>query len=53
MAIKKIASGVQKKVVADFYNVNQNTITNWVKNHKEKWNKGLFDSKRGVKYADK
>jgi len=34
MAIKKIASGVQKKVVADFYHVNQNTITNWVKKHK-------------------
>ncbi|MGK0380144.1 MAG: transposase [Patiriisocius sp.] len=53
MAIKKIASGVQKKVVADFYNVNQNTINNWVKKHKEKENKGLFDSKRGVKSADK
>ena len=53
MTIKKIASGVQKKVIADFYNVNQNTITNWVKKHKEKRNKGLIDSKIGVKSADK
>jgi len=53
MAIKKIASGVQKKVVADFYHVNQNTITNWVKKHKEKGVKGLVDSKRGVKSSDK
>ena len=53
MAIKKIASGVQKKVVADFYGVNQNTITNWVKKHKSKGSKGLVDSIRGVKSADK
>ena len=53
MAIKKIASGVQKKVVADFYGVNQNTITNWVKKHKAKGNKGLVDCIRGVKSADK
>jgi transposase len=53
MAIKKIASGIQKKVVADFYGVNQNTITNWVKKHKEKGSKGLVDSIRGVKSADK
>lgn len=53
MAINKIASGVQKKVVADFYGVNQNTITNWVKKHKSKGSKGLVDSKRGVKSADK
>lgn len=53
MAIKKIASGVQKKVVADFYGVNQNTITNWVKKHKAKGIKGLVDSIRGVKSADK
>lgn len=53
MAIKKIALGVQKKVVADFYGVNQNTITNWVKKYKAKGNKGLIDSIRGVKSADK
>jgi transposase len=53
MAIQKIASGVQKKVVADFYGVNQNTVTNWVKKHKEIGSKGLVDSIRGVKSADK
>ena len=53
MAIQKIASGVQKKVVADFYGVNHNTVTNWVKKHKENGSKGLIDSIRGVKSADK
>ena len=48
MAIKKIASGVQKKIVADFYDVNQNTITNWVKKHKEKGLKAWLIQKEAL-----
>lgn len=52
-AIKLISSGKRKKEVAEFYSVNQNTITNWVKKHKEKGVKGLTDKVRGVKSEDK
>lgn len=53
LAIKKIESGVRKKVVADLYGVNQNTITNWVKKYSSKGIKGLVDNKRGVKSEDR
>lgn len=53
LAIKKVESGIQKKTVAEFYGVNQNTITNWVKKYKSEGLKGLVDHKRGVKSEDK
>lgn len=53
LAIKQVQSGVQKKKVAEFYGVNQNTITNWVKKYALEGNKGLTDNKRGVKSEDK
>ncbi len=53
LAIRKIESGVQKKIVADFFNVNPNTITNWVKKYKKNGTKGLKDNKRGVRSEDK
>lgn len=53
LAIKKIGSGVRKKVVAELYGVNQNTITNWVKKYSSKGSKGLVDNKRGVKSEDR
>jgi len=52
-AIKKIESGVKKKVVAEMYGVNINTITNWVKKYVLAGSKGLSDNKRGVKSEDK
>jgi len=52
-AIKLILSGTQKKKVAEIFGVNQNTITNWVKKHKEIGLKGLEDKVRGVKSEDK
>lgn len=51
-AMKQILSGKQKKIVAELYGVNQNTITNWVKKHKALGSKGLIDKKRGVKSED-
>lgn len=53
LAIKKIESGMRKKLVADLYGVNQNTITNWVKKYSSKGIKGLVDNKRGVKSEDR
>ena len=52
-AIKLIAKGTQKKKVAEFFGVNQNTITNWVKKYNELGIKDLIDNKRGVKAEDK
>lgn len=52
-AIKMIASGVQKKKVAELFGVNQNSITSWVKKYKELGVEGLVDNKRGVKSEDK
>jgi transposase len=52
-AIKKIESGLKKKVVAAMYGVNVNTITNWVKKYASEGKKGLLDKKRGVKSEDK
>lgn len=51
--VKKINAGVRKKVVAEMYGVNQNTVTNWVKKYAAEGNKGLKDNKRGVKSEDK
>lgn len=52
-AIKQISSGKRKKEVAEFYGVNQNTITSWVKKHKERGVRGLTDKVRGVKSEDR
>lgn len=52
-AIRLISTGMQKKKVAELFCVNQNTITNWVKKHKEKGSKGLVDNKRGVNSESK
>lgn len=52
-AMKTIASGIKKKVVAEMYGVNINTITNWVKKYTLEGSKGLSDNKRGVKSEDK
>jgi transposase len=52
-AIRLIATGTQKKKVAEIFGVNQNTITNWVKKHKANGSKGLKDNVRGVKSEDK
>lgn len=52
-AIRMISKGKKKKVVAEYFSVNQNTITQWVKKHKEKGAKGLIDNVRGVKSKDK
>ena len=52
-AIRLIATGMQKKKVAEIFGVNQNTITNWVKKHKAIGAKGLKDKVRGVKSEDK
>jgi transposase len=53
LAIKKVQSGVQKKVIAEMYGVNPNTITNWVKKYTLKGSKGLVDNKRGAKSENK
>lgn len=52
-AIKMIATGMQKKKVAELFCVNQNTITNWVKSHKAVGLMGLIDNKRGVSSESK
>ncbi len=52
-AIRLIATGMQKKKVAEIFGVNQNSITNWVKKHKADGAKGLKDKVRGVKSEDK
>lgn len=52
-AILLIASGTQKKKVAEIFGVNQNTITNWVKKHNANGIKGIKDKVRGVKSEDK
>lgn len=53
LAIRKIQSGTQKKIVAEMYGVNPNTITNWVKKYTREGSKGLVDNKRGVKSENK
>ena len=52
-AIRQIKSGFRKKDVANFYGVNQNTITTWGKKYNKEGAKGLVDKKRGVSSADK
>ena len=52
-AIRMISLGKKKKEIADYFSVNQNTITQWVKKHKDKGVKGLSDNVRGVKSKDK
>lgn len=53
LAIKQIASGIKKQVVAEMYGVNPNTISSWVKKHALDGTKGLTDNRRGVKSEDK
>lgn len=53
LAIKKISSGVKKKVVAEMYGVNPNTVSAWARNFSLKGSKGLTDNKRGVSSGDK
>lgn len=53
-AIKQILSGkIKKKDIAEMYNVNQNTITNWLKKYNANGKQGLLDNVRGVKSEDK
>ncbi|MGB0868192.1 MAG: IS630 family transposase [Flavobacteriales bacterium] len=53
-AIKLILSGkIKKKDIAEMYNVNQNTITNWLKKYNANGKLGLLDNVRGVKSEDK
>ena len=53
LAMKQIASGIRKKIVAEMYGVNPNTISSWVKKYALDGTKGLTDNKRGVKSEDK
>ena len=52
-AISLIQSGEKKKDVASIFGVRPSTVSDWVKSYKEKGDKGLHDTKRGVKSEDK
>lgn len=52
-AMALIKAGRKKKDVATTFGVSNNTITNWLKKHKQNGTKGLIDLKRGVKAEDK
>ncbi len=52
-AISLINSGEKKKDVASIFGVRPSTVSDWVKAYKNKGSKGLYDTKRGVKSADR
>jgi transposase len=52
-AIALVKNGCKQCEVAKIFGVTNNTVTNWVKSHNKEGEKGLIDSKRGVKSEDK
>ena len=52
-AICSIRSGEKKKDIASIFGVRPSTVSEWVKAYKEKGDKGLHDTKRGVRSEDK